>query len=79
MVPNFAPQLNSHKSKTDCTFLWVFIKPQQTETVCVFFAHVGWEEEKKDKEEKEREKKRALLLPFFVNKSDLQNKRMATF
>lgn len=49
--------------------------------VCV---RVGWEEEgKKEKEEKERvvegEKERALLPPFFVNKSDLQNKRMATF
>lgn len=44
---------------------------------------VGWEEEGKKEKEKERvvegEKERILLPPFFVNKSDLQNKRMATF
>lgn len=63
----------------------VYQAPANRNRLCffVFFARVGWEEEKKDKEEKERvaegEKTRVLLPPFFVNKSDLQNKRMATF
>lgn len=91
MVPNSAPPTKLPQIQNRLDFLWVFIEFKKNKDLFLPPQHpppppLKWDDSnsrgKGEREHKIRAvegRKQKLLPPYFVNKSDLQDKRSATF